>query len=233
MSLQITLTAADGHRLTAWRSDPDGAPKGGIVVLHAVFGLTVHMADVCDRWAVAGYAAIAPALFDRLGPGRVHPYTEAGVESGRRCFAAIDRTMGLADIEAAADALRPAGPVVVSGFCTGGSWAWIAAAAMDFAAQINFYGSHVPDHLALAPRCPTLMHYGDEDRVVPPERVALIRAAHPDATIHVYPGAGHAFFNPDQPAAHDPAAAALAWRHSLAFLDRHFASGALGGKLGG
>ena len=223
MSEKISLTAGDGHRLDAWRSDPAGAPRGGVVVLHAVFGLTGHMGDVCDRWAGAGYAAIAPSLFDRTGPGQVNPYTEDGVEAGRVCYAALTEDTALADIAAAADALRPAGPVAVSGFCTGGTWAWIAAASLDFAAQVNFYGSHVPDHLARTPRCPTVMHYGDGDRIVPPERVALIRAAHPEVTIHSYPGAKHAFFNPEQTAAHDAGAAALSWRRSLEFLERHFA----------
>lgn len=223
MSQQITLTAGDGHRLAAWRSDPDGAPRGGIVVLHAVYGLTTHMGDVCDRWAGEGFAAIAPSLFDRQGPGHVNPYTDAGIEAGRALYAAVHEETALADIAAAADALRPAGPVAVSGFCTGGTWAWIAAASMDFAAQVNFYGSQVPDHLDRTPRCPTIMHYGDEDRVVPPERIELIRTAHPNVTIHVYPGGKHAFFNPEQTTVHDPAAADLAWRHSLDFLNRHFA----------
>jgi len=223
MSERITLTAADGHRLAAWRSDPSGVAKGGIVVLHAVYGLTDHMGDVCDRWAGEGYGAVAPSLFDRLGPGRVNPYTNDGVEAGRICYSAVREETALADIAAAADALRPTGPIAVSGFCTGGTWAWIAAASMDFAAQVNFYGSQVPDHLSRAPRCPTLMHYGDEDRVVPLERVALIRATHPEVTIHVYPGGKHAFFNPEQPAAYDAGAATLAWRHSLDFLARHFA----------
>lgn len=222
MSEKITLTAADGHRLNAWRSDPAGAAKGGVVALHAVYGLTGHMGDVCDRWAGAGYAAIAPSLFDRTGPGQVHPYTQDGVEAGRRCYAALTEKTGLADIGAAADALRPAGRVAVSGFCTGGTWAWIAASAMDFDAQVNFYGSHVPAHLRRTPRCPTIMHYGDADRIVPPESVATIRAAHPEVTIIAYPGAGHAFFNPEQTGAHHPAATELAWRHSLEFLERHF-----------
>ena len=38
------------------------AAKGGIVILHAVYGLTDHMGDVCDAFAAPGYAAIAPAL---------------------------------------------------------------------------------------------------------------------------------------------------------------------------
>lgn len=223
MSEKITLTAADGHRLAAWRADPDTASQGGIVVLHAVYGLTGHMGDVCDGWAEAGFAAIAPDLFDREAPGQLHPYTEDGVEAGRACYALVREQTALADIAAAADALRPAGPVAISGFCTGGTWAWIASASMDFAAQVNFYGSQVPDHLGLTPACPTLMHYGDADRIVPPARIELIRSVHPEVEMQIYPGGKHAFFNPEQTAAHDPAAAALARQRSLDFLNRHFA----------
>ena len=221
MSRKIALHAADGHRFSAWRGDPAGPAKGGVVVLHAVYGLTPHMGDVCDRWGGAGYAAIAPALFDRVGKDLVHPYTRDGVEAGRKCFAALGEAQILADVAACAAALRDAGPVAVSGFCTGGTWAWVAAAKQDFAAQVNFYGSHVPSKLALAPRCPTEMHYGDADHAVRPPDVERIRAAYPGVTIHVYPGGRHAFFNPQQDS-YDQAIATLAWQRSVAFLDRLF-----------
>lgn len=222
MSRRITLEAADGHRLTAWRGDPDGPPKGGVVALHAVYGLTEHMGWLCDRWAEAGFAAIAPALYDRVGKDLVHPYDRSGVEAGRKCFAALSEAQILADIAACAAALRGAGPVAISGFCTGGTWAWIASAKQDFDAQVNFYGSHVPSKLDLAPRCPSIMHYGDSDHAVPLPQVERIRAAYRAVTIYVYPRAGHAFFNPEQES-FDAGAAAAAWQRSVAFLDHLFA----------
>jgi carboxymethylenebutenolidase len=218
---RIALSAADGHRLTAWRADPNTTPKGGIVVLHAVYGATTHMGDVCARWAAAGYTAIAPALFDRLGPDRVYPYDQPA--SGTRSYEALTEAQIFADVGAAAAAAGPAGRVAISGFCTGGSWAWRAAARLDFPAQVNFYGSHIPALIDLAPRCPTILHYGDADRIVPPADVDRIRARHPDVELHVYPGAGHAFENVDQ-ASYDAAAADLAWSRSIAFMDRHVGS---------
>ena len=223
MSQKITLNAEDGHALSAWRADPGSAPKGGIVVLHAVYGLTDHMADVCDAFADHGYAAIAPALYDRNGPGRVHPYTRDGVKAGQQSYAAIGRDAILADVEACAAALRPAGPVAISGFCTGGTWAWEAAAALAFDASVNFYGSHVAQRLDVHPRCPTIMHYGDSDIIVPLRDVERIRDANPDVTIYVYPGGQHAFFNPAQ-ANHNANSASLALERSIAFLDERFAA---------
>ena len=222
MSQKISLTAEDGHVFDAWRADPAGAPKGGVIVLHAVYGLTTHMGDVCDAWAGDGFAAIAPALYDRVGKNIVHPYGEDGAEAGRQSYGALTQEQILADVSACAAALRDCGPVVISGYCTGGTWAWIAASTLDFDAQVNFYGSHVPARLEFTPTCPTVMHYGDNDRIVPMADVDKIRAARPEVTIHIYPGGQHAFFNPEQPS-HDADAAALAWTRSIAFLDQQFA----------
>ncbi len=223
MSTPQHITAADGHRFEIARADPAGPPKGGVIVLHAIYGLTDHIRSVCDKWAAAGYAAVAPAHFDRIGPGRVFGYAADGAEAGRQSYAATNEANILAEIAACRDALAASGsgPVVVSGFCTGGSSAWVAAAKLDgIAAQVNFYGSHVASrHLDLHPRCPTVIHYGDNDHVVPIADVERIRTANPGVEMHVYPGAGHAFFNPEQ-AHYDAAAAGLTWQRSLAFIER-------------
>lgn len=215
MRAKVTISASDGHRLEAWRSDPAGQPKGGVVVLHAIFGLTEHIGDVCDRWAAAGYTAIAPALYDRIGKGLVHPY-QGGNAAGRDCYAKLTEAQILADVEGCA-AATGAARRIVSGFCTGGTWAWTAAARLPFDAQVNFYGSHVASRLGDVPWCPTVMHYGDRDHIVPLPDIDRIRAARPEATVHIYPGAGHAFFNPEQET-YDRAAAEQAWANTLAFL---------------
>ncbi len=226
MSRKITLNAADGHRLAAWRADPetdspDTDAKGGIVVLHAVYGLTDHMGDVCQAFADHGYAAIAPALFDRIETVVVHPYSRDGVVAGQESYAALGRQAFVADVQACESALRAAGRVAISGFCTGGTWAWEAAASLGFDASVNFYGSHVAARLDIQPNCPTIMHYGDSDVIVPMPDVERIRAANPDVTVYVYPGGKHAFFNPDQ-ANYDADAASLALERSIAFLDEQF-----------
>ena len=221
MSGSQHLTAADGHRFEIARATPAGRARGGVIVLHAIYGVTPHIRNVCGRWADAGYEAIAPAHFDRIGKGLVHGYDGAGSEAGRNCYAATNEANIVAEIAACRDALSAAGPVVVSGYCTGGSSAWVASAKLDgLAGQVNFYGSHVASrHLDLHPRCPTIIHYGDSDHIVPVADVERIRTANPAVELHVYAGAGHAFFNPEQ-ATHDASAAALAWKRSLAFLDR-------------
>lgn len=220
MPRKIQLQSSDGNTFDAWRADPSGAVKGGIIVLHAIYGLTDHIGNVCEQWSDAGYAAIAPSLFDRSGRGQVFGYDPDGAAAGAKCYGGLAREDVLADIAACSAALPGAKSKIISGFCTGGTWAWIASAIMPFDAQVNFYGSHVVANRDLAPLCPTIMHYGDADHVVTVPEIGKIRTAQTGVTIHIYPGGGHAFFNPEQDRYNESAAAA-AWENSLSFLDQH------------
>jgi carboxymethylenebutenolidase len=65
MGIDLTLTAEDGHTLGAYRADPPGSPRGGIVVMQEIFGVNVHIREVCDAFAAEGFSAVAPALYDR------------------------------------------------------------------------------------------------------------------------------------------------------------------------
>lgn len=225
MATNIEVSAADGHRLAAWEAVPDGRTRGGIVLLHAIYGLTTHLGDVCDRFAADGFAAIAPALYDRTERNRVFGYDPDGMAAGSAFRENLREETVLADVAACAARLRGYAPAVaISGFCTGGTWAWISASGLDFDAAVIFYGSNVYENIGRAPRCPTILHYGDSDHVVPISRVEEIRAAHPECTVHVYPGCGHAFYNPEQNF-HDAAAATLAHDRSVAFLNGVFAAG--------
>ncbi len=224
MAERTSVTAKDGHRLDAWRSLPRDDARGGIVILHAIYGLTPHIGDVCDRFAAAGYAAMAPALYDRTERNRVFPYVGEGLIAARQYREHLKETTVLLDVEACRDSLHAhVSRVAISGFCTGGSWAWVSASAAVFDAAVIFYGSDVYELMDRTPRCPVQFHYGDRDVVVPVEKVTEIRSRFPEAEFHVYPGGEHAFFNPEQ-AHHDPAAAALAFSRSIDFLNRRFAA---------
>ena len=83
MGKHFTLTAADSHQLGAYRADPAGKPKGGIVVIQEIFGVNQHIRAVCDRFAKEGYVAIAPALFDRTQKDFQSGYTPPEIEIGR------------------------------------------------------------------------------------------------------------------------------------------------------
>ena len=66
MGHPIKLTASDGFQLGGYRADPATAPKAALVVIQEIFGVNHHIRNVCDRFASAGYVAVAPAIFDRI-----------------------------------------------------------------------------------------------------------------------------------------------------------------------
>lgn len=69
MGTAIELTSPDGFRLSAYRAEPAGTPRGGLVVVQEIFGVNAHIRSVCDGYAADGYLAVAPALFDRYQRG--------------------------------------------------------------------------------------------------------------------------------------------------------------------
>jgi carboxymethylenebutenolidase len=101
MGKRLSLVAADGLKLGAYRADPAGKPKGGVVVIQEIFGVNHHIRSVVDRLSAEGYAAVAPALFDRTHPGFESGYTpDEGANAGK--FAANpDWAAILRDTEAA------------------------------------------------------------------------------------------------------------------------------------
>ncbi len=221
MGETIRLTASDGHQLGAYRADPAGAARGGVVVLQEIFGVNHHIRAVCDRLAAEGYAAVAPALFDRFLPGFESGYSPEDIAEARKHLGALDWDALMRDTAAAADLLRQDGPVATIGFCLGGSVSFLAAARLpDLSAAICYYGGQILRFADEAPRCPTQMHFGEADHAIPVADVEAIRAKRPECEIHLYP-AGHGF-NCDERASFDPASAKLAWGRSMAFLEQGF-----------
>jgi carboxymethylenebutenolidase len=214
----ITLTADDGHELKAYRSEPPGAPKGGVVVLQEIFGITGHIQRVADQYADAGYVAIAPSLFDRIRPDIVLDY--ADVEEARGIMMSLDREKVPADIAAAIAAARAAGKVAAIGYCWGGAMADFAACRTDVDAAVSYYGRATVEWLDEHPRCPVMYHYGAQDPLIPPELVEQISASRQGFPTYVYDDAGHGF-NCDDRDDYRPESAALALKRTLAFLDEH------------
>jgi carboxymethylenebutenolidase len=220
MGERIELIAADGFRLSAYRADPVGKPRGALVVAQEIFGVNSHIRSVCEGYAADGYVAIAPALFDRYERDVDIGYTPADIARGRDLKARAKADAALLDIEAARAAVAFAGKVGIVGYCWGGYLAWIAAARVAcFACAVPYYGGGMTDAIAEQPKCPVMAHFGERDTMIPAAGVKALAAAHPSAQVFLYP-ADHGF-NCDQRGAFDPAAASLARERTLAFLRRH------------
>lgn len=221
--LMVTLEASDGFVLSAYRVEPRGEPRGGVVILQEIFGVNQHIRKVADTYARAGYLAIAPALYDRVAPGTELGYGPAHMQKALELRAQCDLAGAMLDVQAAIDDVSLAGKVAVVGYCWGGQLAWRAAhAANDLAAAVMYYGGGVDALGPMAPRCPVLGHFGERDAHIPVNRILPLQTRYVDlVTIKVYP-ADHGF-NCDARDSYDEASAELALQRTLAFLDRHLA----------
>lgn len=221
MAGAIELTAKDGHKFGAYRADPEGKPFGAVVVIQEIFGVNVHIRDLVERWAQVGYTAIAPALYDRLEPDFQVGYEPDDIAKGRalkdKANAILDKV--LLDIEAARAAVAGAGKIGITGFCWGGVMTYVAACRLEFQAAAPYYGAGIVNFVdAEKPKCPTIMHFGDNDASIPLSDVDKIKAAVPDAGVFVYE-AGHGF-HCDMRGAYNPRAANIAAMRTTQLFER-------------
>lgn len=225
MGHDITLTASDKFQPSGYRADPDGSPKGAIVVVQEIFGVNHHIRNVCDRFAAEGYVAVAPAIFDRIERNFQSGYSPEEVAVARKFIANPDWPAMLRDVQAAIDSVKDVGPIAVVGFCLGGSIAYAAATKLTgLSAAVGYYGGVIARFADDKPRVPTLLHFGEKDSSIPLSDVETIRAKRPDVEIHVYPGAQHGF-SCDERASYDKASADLAGQRTRAFLAAHLKRG--------
>jgi carboxymethylenebutenolidase len=209
------------ERTTAgWLSLPPSGRGPGLIVIQEWWGLVDHIKDVTDRFAAAGFVALAPDLYHGES-------TKSPDEAGRKLMAldiarAGQDLRGAADYLLGLDAVTPK-KVAALGFCMGGQLALYAATEHDqISACVDFYGIHPnvqPDFGKL--HGPVQAHFGNDDGFVTPdaarELVAKIEAAGGEVEAHFY-AAGHAFFNDARPEAYSAEHAAVAWERTLGFL---------------
>lgn len=244
METFLQFTAA-GQTFRAYRAEPSGPVRGAVLVIHEIWGLSEHIRDVADRFALAGYLAVAPdlmglagldaALLSELGERRADPAQLHEVQPRVRAA-----TTPLSDPEAARKIQagvsevfnylntteEGAGRTAVVGYCFGGTYSFaLAVNEPQLAGAVPFYGqAHFSAHELEAITCPVLAFYGEQDTALTdglPELIVLMRAAGVNFKYTVFAGAGHAFFNDSNPLAYRPEAAAIAWTETLEFLDQH------------
>jgi len=218
----FSLTAADAHQFGAYRADPAGAPKGGIVVIQEIFGVNHHIRAVCDNFAKAGYAAVAPALFDRTQRGYESGYTPPEIEKSRAFVAKPDWEAMMRDTDAAIKELKSAGPIGIVGYCMGGTIAFLAATRLSgLSASVPYYGGRIVAFADEKPKCPVQMHFGEKDQSIPLTDVDAIKQKRGgDCEIYVYKDAGHGFHCDERGSFHKESSD-LAWQRTLDFLAKH------------
>jgi carboxymethylenebutenolidase len=219
----------------AWPAGGDHLP--GLVLIPDVRGLSDHYRDVARRFAEVGFFTFAIDLYSREGAPDL-----PDMQAVLRWLRELPDPRVLADLGGAVRLLaqRPevrAERIGITGFCMGGQYALMAACAVDgLAACVSWYGMlryeekttakpASPLELAANLGCPYLGLFGAEDAIIPLADVEELRATlaggRQPYEIHVYPGAGHAFFNDTRPDMYRPAAAADGWQRAVGFLRQH------------
>lgn len=221
MAEWITLKAADGHEMDAYKDGPEDSPYC-LVVLQEIFGVNRHMRYACSQLAAAGFSVLAPALLDRAERHLDLGYTQEDLQHGFALRAKVPEAASVLDIEAAR-AWFGARKVGVIGYCWGGRVAWWGATRSDaFAASAAWYGGGIVLNKDEVPRCPVQMHFGEKDHSIPMSDVEAIRAAQPGIEMFVYDGAGHGFGCEERPT-FNQASYDLAQSRTLDFFHQHLA----------
>jgi carboxymethylenebutenolidase len=224
----VTLQVSDGTSMNAYVALPEGNSKApGLLVFQEAFGVNAHIRDVADRFAKQGYAAVAPELFHRTGPGFEGDY--ANFPACAPHMQALTPDGMIADAQAAYDWLQKNSRVQPNaiasiGFCMGGRASFLANSGLPLKAAVSFYGGGIVP--GLLPRVadqhgPILFFWGALDQHIPKEHVRAIVDAMQDVKktyVNVeFSDANHAFFCDARPA-YKETAAKQAWDLTLRFL---------------
>ena len=203
MPLIEVETLAGGERFNVWLAEPEGTPRGAIVVIQEIFGVNEGIRRKCERWAGVGYVALAPDLFWRLQPCvELDPDVEAEFKQALELMGRFDQDQGIRDIEATIRAARArvpeSGKVGCVGYCLGGRLAFMTAARTDVDASVGYYAVGLDNlvHEKNAVARPLMLHIAGDDGFVPPEvqrKMHQELGTHPRVTLHDYPGEDHGF----------------------------------------
>jgi len=231
------LALASG--VSGYLAKPSGVPGIGVVVMMEAFGLNAFIRGVCERFARAGYMALAPDIYH----GDQFAYADRERAIAR--VNEVDDDVAMREVGAALDMLGAQGARdgrhAIIGFCMGGRLAFLANAVHGtrLSASVSFYGGGIAPAVPRGKRkplvdrveelsAPQLLIYGARDASIASDEHARIAKALSDAnkryTLAVLPDAPHAFATFDRESYHAPAAEA-AWRIAFGFLVDTFLQG--------
>jgi carboxymethylenebutenolidase len=216
---------SNGSTAEGYLAVPEGGSGPGVVVIQEWWGLVDHIKDVCDRFAAAGFTALAPDLY--------HGAATREPDEAAKTMMAMQLDQAGRDMGGAVDEVaRRSGHdrVGVIGFCMGGGLALVLATQRPdkVAAVVPCYGiipwpDAQPDYSTMS--AAVLGHYAEKDDFFTPEAAealaSQLREMGKSVEIHIYPGADHAFFNDTRPEVYDADAAGLLWDRTLAFFHTH------------
>ncbi len=210
---------ANGHTCQGYLAGGDEPGRPGVIVIQEWWGLVPHIRDVADRFAAAGFTALAPDLY--RGESSTEP------DGAGKLMMSLNIEQAAKDLSGAVSLLQQRTGrerVGVVGYCMGGGLALVLAAHRPdaVAAAAPYYGvipwAHAqPDWSRVEAR--VVGEYAELDDFADPTSVraleAQLRELGKDATLHIHPGTQHAFFNDSRPEVYDAEASATAFARTV------------------
>lgn len=216
---------SNGRHAAGYLATPRSGSGPGVLVIQEWWGLVPHIKEIADRFAAAGFVALAPDLYD--GATTTEPDEAGKMMMAMELDRAAQHMAGAVDHLLSLDATTGDGVGVV-GFCMGGGLAlWLPTMKPEVVASVPFYGALPwegidPDYSKSG--AAFLGHYAENDSWATLESAReleqQIRAAGNEVTFHYYPGCEHGFFNDTREGVHNAEASSIAWTRTVAFLRR-------------
>ncbi len=221
---QMVEFPSNGHTCQGYFASPEPGKGPAVVVIQEWWGLVPHIEDLVNRFAAAGFCAVAPDLF--------HGKTTKSPDEAGKLLMELDADRAEREIAGAGEYLLSRSECStksygIIGFCMGGALAQYAATKQPKAgAAVSFYGGfRTVNYEWENLRAPLLLVYGENDKGVPPsggyERETMLKALGKTVVVVVYPNAGHAFFNDARPQVYNAEASADAWKRAIEWFRAH------------
>ncbi len=236
----VVVRGHNQDEIEAYYARPLGpGPFPGVVVIHHAPGWDMWTREVARKFAQFGYAAIAPHLYSRMGPG---PVDDVAARARAAGGSPDDQVMG--DVQGSMEYLRMQAysnsKIGVIGFCSGGRQTYLAACRLpgiDAAVDCWGGGVIVDDPTQLTPArpvapidlsegisAPLLGIFGNDDQSPSPDQVnrteEVLKRLGKTYEFHRYDGAGHGFFGVDRPS-YRQEQAVDGWQKVFEFYGRH------------
>ena len=193
-SISISVAPGRTHKAALALPSTGTAPFPGVVVIHDIYGFSADLQRHCQRFADAGYVAIAPDLYQGRNPACVVKTLRSMTTGKGFAYEVIEATRQALAARDDIDAKR----IAVAGFCMGGGFALLAAADQSYAVAAPFYGAVPYKASRLENLCPTLAQYGEMDTVFLPHAKRLAQHLEELGIEHeviIYENVGHSFMN--------------------------------------
>jgi carboxymethylenebutenolidase len=216
--------SSNGGTTGGYLAVPASGKGPGVIVIQEWWGLVPHIKNICDRFAEAGYVALAPDFY--------HGKTTKSPDEAGKMMMAMQIDQAEKDLRGAIQYLlaheaTTSEKVGTVGFCMGGALSLFAATKNpQVGACVIFYGGHPnvkPDLERL--QAPVLGLFAERDGFVTPEIARTLerklKELGKSCEIHIYPETDHAFFNDERKEVYNAAAAEDAWKRVIRFYQEH------------